>query len=387
MDRASRAFERTVIWIVVGAIFFVATGGVVRRPQTAWAQPRVPKLTEFPTGEFIPCDLGFSAEQFFKTVIVRTPVERVLVMVINAAARGQQTTVASSAFFGNPEEAIITVGLCILLCAESLRSAAVTELPSSQANQPFLLEVGNGASDVVAADFNNDDLDDLVFANSGSDTVSILLGAADLTFGPATTFPAGDRPAAIAVGDLNRNGNVDVVTANTGFPNENLTLIVGNGDGTLQASIPLADEEIPLDVELGDINGDAVDDIVLTAQNTGILTIISNGDGTFQPSTALDNSLFPVSVQLADMNADGIIDLLSSSAIRLGNGDGTLQVPLVFPSRLFHFFAAAGDINHDDVLDMAVVSVSANAHHHARGRRWHPAKPGSLCGGRWSTIY
>lgn len=137
--------------------------------------------------------------------------------------------------------------------------------------------------------------------------------------------------------------------------------MLGNGDGTLQAPISLAGDATPLDVELGDINGDTIDDIVFTSQNTGLSTIISNGDGTFQDPTALDNNLFPVSVQLVDMNRDGTVDLLNSGAIRLGNGDGTFQAPLPFLTRIFHFYATAGDLNNDGVLDVAAVSSSANA--------------------------
>ncbi len=359
MCKSIRVFRRKRFWLLAGAIALVAIAGMVSPHQRVWAQPPVPVETEFPTGENIPCDRGPSPEYFIKTGVVRTPIEQVLVMVIDKAPRGQRTTVVAGAYFADSEDAMIAVGLYKLLCAAGEFDLAGPVV--SQQSQPFTFEVGNGASDVSAADFNNDGIDDLVFSNGGSDSVSILLGAADLSLGPATAFAAGDRPAAIAVGDLNQDGNVDVVTANTNFPNENLTVMFGNGNGTLQAPISLASEATPLDVDVGDINGDTIADIVFTSQNTGLSTIISNGNGTFQAPTVLDNNLFPFSVQLVDMNADGIVDVLSSLAIRLGNGDGTFQAPLPFPTRIVHFFATAGDLNNDDVLDVAAVSSSANA--------------------------
>lgn len=365
MQKTRLALQLTIkkCWIVAVTITLVAIAGMVSPHQRVWAQPPVPFETVFPTGERIPCDRGPSPEFFIKTVKVRTPLDQILIMVIDRAPRGQSTTVVDGAYVPNFESALIVIGLYLLLCAGGEFDLTFDHagLTAPQPSQPFLFEVGNGAGDVVAADFNNDGIDDLVFSNGGSDTVSILLGAANLTLGPPTPFPAGDRPAAIAASDLNQDGNVDVVTANTKFPNENLTVMLGNGDGTLQAPIPLADEETPLDVELGDINGDAIPDLVFAANNTGILTIINNGDGTFQAPTVLENSLFPFSLRLVDMNSDGTLDLLSSAGIRLGNGDGTFQTPFPFPTRMTHFYADAGDLNNDGILDVAAVSSSANA--------------------------
>ncbi len=207
MQKARHALQLTIknLWIVARAITLAAILALVSQPQWTWAQPPVPDFTEFPTGENIPCDRGPSPDYFIKTVIVQTPIEQVLVMVIDKAPRGQRTTVVAGAYCNDSEDAMIAVGLYKLLCTAGEFDSLTIDLAGltvSQPNRPFTFEVGNGASDVVAADFNNDGIDDLAFSNGGSDTVSILLGAADLTLGPATAFPAGDRPAAIAAGDL-----------------------------------------------------------------------------------------------------------------------------------------------------------------------------------------
>src|SRR6516165_1150149 len=72
---------------------------------------------------------------------------------------------------------------------------------------------------VAVGDFNGDGVPDIVTANYGSgggvnSDVSVLLGNGDGTFQPARTFPVGRTPDAIAVGDFTHDGNLDIVTAN-----------------------------------------------------------------------------------------------------------------------------------------------------------------------------
>ena len=84
---------------------------------------------------------------------------------------------------------------------------------------PATVGVGSLPGSVAVGDFNGDNVLDIVAANFGSNTVSILLGNGNGTFGPATTFPVvlGIQPISVAVGDFNGNNVLDIVTANFGF--------------------------------------------------------------------------------------------------------------------------------------------------------------------------
>ena len=368
MDKATRAMPRTRAGTIASTLALV----VLILSQPVGAQPPVSTVSEFTKGTDIPCDLGPSPELLIRVLRVRTSVEQVLLLVINQPAQTGGGATVVHGIYTDANSALIQVALYQLICIAaqvSANSPALNTTPAissrtrvtiAQQEEPFRFEAGQGVTDVAAADFNGDGIDDLVFANDDSDSVSIVLGAPALTLGPATAFPAGDGPEAVATGDLNQDGNIDVVTANLAFPNSELTVMFGNGDGTLQAPIALADDETPLDVALGDINGDTITDLVFTGQNAGILTIINNGDGTFQTPTLLDNNMFPTSIQLAEMNGDGFLDILSSAAIRLGNGDGTFQPPIAFPSPLFYFYANADDLNFDGIPDVVAVSSATN---------------------------
>ena len=104
------------------------------------------------------------------------------------------------------------------------------------------IEVDDGRQDLVAlGDLNGDGVLDLVTAsrNLTFDDVSVLLGLGDGTFGAARAFRVGDdlqdAPQSMAFGDLNGDGNLDVVAANP-FSDE-VSVLRGLGDGTFAAVV------------------------------------------------------------------------------------------------------------------------------------------------------
>src|SRR5207253_2884043 len=72
--------------------------------------------------------------------------------------------------------------------------AVVTPTASAGFLAPLSFDTGSGPAAVALADFNGDGIPDLVTADSGSSTISVLLGKGDGTFGPARSFPTGNLP-------------------------------------------------------------------------------------------------------------------------------------------------------------------------------------------------
>src|SRR5262249_42631163 len=90
------------------------------------------------------------------------------------------------------------------------------------ANAPAL-----NPSSVAVGDFNHDGKPDLVVANRVSNNLSVFLGNGDGTFQAAVTYNTGSQPVFVAVGDFNSDGKLDLVTAN--FGNNTVSVLLGNG--------------------------------------------------------------------------------------------------------------------------------------------------------------
>src|SRR2546425_10131087 len=73
---------------------------------------------------------------------------------------------------------------------------------------PLAFDAGSGPVSVTVGDFNGDGHLDLAVANLGSNDVSVLLGNGDGKFQTARNFPVGSGPKSVAVGDFNGDGRL-----------------------------------------------------------------------------------------------------------------------------------------------------------------------------------
>ncbi len=95
--------------------------------------------------------------------------------------------------------------------------------------------VGGGPAAVHLADFSGDDVLDVVTANAGAGSVSLLLGNGFGQLGGASTSMAGAAPADAGSGDFNGDGHTDTIVAN---PGGFVTIGLGNGLGGLGGQLP-----------------------------------------------------------------------------------------------------------------------------------------------------
>ena len=184
-----------------------------------------------------------------------------------------------------------------------------------------------------------------------------------------TDYPVGNTPYAVAAGDFNGDGNLDVVSANS--YTDTVSVPLGNGDGTFQAHVDYTVGNAPSSVVVGDFNGDGKLDIaVWNASNGTMSVLLGNGDGTFQSQivTNLGPSGEVDVMAVGDFNKDGKLDLTVTSfggytqdaAVRvlLGNGDGTFQAPTSYSVGL----NSDGTINPvDRATSVAAASLRNNA--------------------------
>jgi hypothetical protein len=197
-------------------------------------------------------------------------------------------------------------------------------------------------------------------------TVTLGAGTAILGFlGSSSPSATGEEPMSIAVGDFNGDGIPDLAVANKG--GDDVTALLGNGDGTFTAMASLATGSAD-SIVVGDFNGDGIPDLVAVGRY-GMAVFLGNGDGTFRaaPSSAYDYGGILPSIAVGDFNGDGILDLAGvnggddSVTVLLGNGDGTFTAMATSPATGGEPVSiAVGDFNGDGIRDLAVVNEGSN---------------------------
>jgi hypothetical protein len=145
---------------------------------------------------------------------------------------------------------------------------------------------GNAPRFVALGDINNDGNSDIVSSNYGSNTVSVLLGDGAGSFGEKTDSAASSEPRFVALGDLNNDGHPDIVVTGTG--SNTVSVLLGDGAGSFGEKTDSAAGAAPYFVALGDLNNDGHTDIVVTSHLaiSNTVSVLLNAVGTGAWSSA-----------------------------------------------------------------------------------------------------
>ena len=236
---------------------------------------------------------------------------------------------------------------------------------------PMSYAVGSNPYDGALGDFNGDGKPDLAVANNSTSNISVLLGNGDGTFGVKTDYDVGQPAYGVVITDLNSDGNLDIVAETAFSLTEGVSVLLGNGNGGFQTRVDnlFSGSAQPKSILASDFNNDNKPDIVVI-NGSGASVLLGNGDGSLKPPVSYGSSDFATSVAVGDFDADGKIDLAVSSygfgsngvvSIMLGKGDGTFFPSVNYSSAPSPFSIVKGDFNGDSKLDLATANIQVDS--------------------------
>lgn len=144
------------------------------------------------------------------------------------------------------------------------------------------LGASTGPTAIALGDFNspNDNKLDVAVAETTANKAGVLLGSGTGTLTAQTFVTTGTSPVAIAVADFNGDGKLDIVTADSVPSTLNVSVLMGNGDGTLNPKQDFTAGTTPAGVAVGDFNNDGAPDIAVSNTGTNNVSILLNEGGT-----------------------------------------------------------------------------------------------------------
>jgi len=230
-----------------------------------------------------------------------------------------------------------------------------------------LYPVGLDPQSIFAADLNGDDDIDLVTANWASANVSVLPNNGNGTFAPRWDYNVGGAgPKSVFAADLNGDGYLDLITANS-MIHDNVSVLFNNGGSTFTNSTFTVDSLYPVgrgpwSVFAADLNGDGhLDLATANFYDNNVSILLNNGDGTFADHVDYAVLSGPSSVFAADLDCDSDLDLTIANywsnqvSVLFNNGVGTFPIHEYYPVGTRPGSVIAADLDGDRDLDLATV--------------------------------
>ncbi|MSR87243.1 VCBS repeat-containing protein, partial [Candidatus Peribacteria bacterium] len=220
-------------------------------------------------------------------------------------------------------------------------------------------DAGTNPKGIASGDLNGDGNADLVAANNGTNTISVLLNSGTGGFVGKVDYITGTHPRTVAIGDLNGDGTADIAVADDS--STNVYVLINAGSGVFLSPVAYAVGSTPYSVAIGDLNGDGKADLAVANNSSSSISVLLNvGNGTFAANTDYTVST-PTAVVIGDLNGDGKADLAASSigapnnvVVLMNKGNGTFAASVDYTAGFSPQSVAIADLNGDRKLDLVV---------------------------------
>ncbi|HEX4441440.1 MAG TPA: FG-GAP-like repeat-containing protein [Thermoanaerobaculia bacterium] len=218
---------------------------------------------------------------------------------------------------------------------------------------PIITPIDNNAVAIAAADLRGNGTTDVILALYSG--IYVLLGHGDGTFDDPVFYDAElSNLTSITLGKFDGNGTWDVAVGS--YYSDTIALLPGNGDGTFGA--PLHTSHIPqvLSLTSADFNGDGHLDLAASTPNL-VEVFLGHGDGTFGLPSGFIAGASLSGIVSGDFDGDGHADLAVGSgsyvSVLIGNGGGGFRAALQYPSGVGNVgLLRVGDLDGDGNADI-----------------------------------
>ncbi|MEM7391503.1 MAG: FG-GAP-like repeat-containing protein, partial [Verrucomicrobiota bacterium] len=213
--------------------------------------------------------------------------------------------------------------------------------------------------DIIPAELNGDHHLDLAVVDGFGITVFFNDGIGGFTAGPSFS-PGSIRRLAGVAGDFDGDGDIDLFTGGgnngNGVAPDDVLLNDGSGGFTVGQSMP---GQYTRALAVGDVDGDGDLDIVKSTDFGpvgDIWVLMNDGTGTFSTNQILTNGASSREPALGDVDGDGDLDLLTARKIFLNDGNGQFSTVIdSLPENSEASDFVVGDLNGDGKLDLVGV--------------------------------
>jgi len=246
-------------------------------------------------------------------------------------------------------------------------SSGGAQAPVTQVAFPDVisLKTDRGPSQVAITDLNLDGKLDLVTVNALGNSISVMLGRGDGSFGPEARYAVADsKPYGLAFGRFNEDAYPDLVTSSAA--GSALIVLLNNGSGGFAAPVTVPTEKATLAVAAGDLNGDGLADIAAAHPDGEEIALYFNqGKGRFIKGGSLP--AMSRSLLIADLNQDGNLDLASADetadavSVFLAEGHGKFAPARTFKTAAEPQLLHAADLNGDGRTDLLAASPDSDS--------------------------